>query len=198
MIYTPEQIPAILSQFKADDVIVYPTDTVYGIGASFSSAKGVDKIFEIKQRPLEKSLIILCANEQQLVDIVGPLSPIVKKYVEAFLPGGLTLILKPQISIINEITRGKESIGVRIPNHPVALALLEQLGPLATTSANVSGEDSPTEVDIKNPVMVNADFTIDGGETLEKIPSTILDCTQDPPKILREGSITQSMLDSIG
>ena len=88
---------------------------MYGIGASIFSPKALDKIFEIKNRPTDKSLIVLCADEMQLEEIVGPLSVDVKKIIDAFLPGGLTLILNCYMSLPEEITRGKQTIGVRIP-----------------------------------------------------------------------------------
>ena len=90
----------------------------------------------------------------------------------------------------NEITRGKQTIGVRIPDHPLALKLLSELGPLATTSANVSGEVSPTRVDVDNPVIHRVGYVFDDGETKAQIPSTILDCTTSEFKILREGAIS--------
>ena len=196
MIYSVNELHSVITDFKDDDVIVFPTDTVYGIGAKFQSSEGVSKIFEIKNRPSEKSLIILCANMAQLEGIVGTLTDEIKKLVDAFLPGGLTLILKPNIDIIDEITRKKQTIGVRIPNHEVALSILEQLGPLATTSANISGEASPTIVDNSNLVVQRSKFVIDGGQTLEKVPSTILDCTQTPPRIIREGKISVQMIEN--
>lgn len=190
MIYQSDQLSEALADINQDDVLVFPTDTVYGIGASVHSPKALDKIFEIKNRPTEKSLIVLCANQTQLESIVGPVSSEIKKLINEFLPGGLTLILNCYMPLPDEITRGKQTIGVRIPNHEVALKLLKELGPLATTSANISGEPSPTKIDDNNPVIHRVDYVFDGGETKEQIPSTILDCTKDEFTILRQGSIT--------
>ena len=190
MIYQPDQLSEVLQAITQEDVIVFPTDTVYGIGASIFSPKALDKIFEIKNRPTDKSLIVLCADELQLEEIVGPLSVDVKKIIDAFLPGGLTLILKCYMSLPEEITRGKQTIGVRIPDHPLALELLKEFGPLATTSANISGEPSPTKIDMLNPVIQRVNYVFDDGETKQQIPSTILDCTKDEFVILREGAIT--------
>ena len=190
MIYQPDQLSEVLQAITQEDVIVFPTDTVYGIGASIFSPKALDKIFEIKNRPTDKSLIVLCADELQLEEIVGPLSVDVKKIIDAFLPGGLTLILKCYMSLPEEITRGKQTIGVRIPDHPLALELLKEFGPLATTSANISGEPSPTKIDRLNPVIQRVNYVFDDGETKQQIPSTILDCTKDEFVILREGAIT--------
>lgn len=192
MIFKKEQLSEVIEQFNKDDVIIFPTDTVYGIGANIHSSKGLNKIFEIKKRPTDKSLIILCANIIQLEEIVGPLNKQVKVLVDTFLPGGLTLILKSNLELANEITRGKSTIGVRIPNHPVALELLEKIGPLATTSANISGEPSATIIEASNPVISSVKFVIDDGPTKDKIPSTILDCTKEEPIILREGGILEA------
>ena len=190
MIYKRNQLNEVLKTLTQEDVIIFPTDTVYGIGASIFSPKALDKIFEIKNRPTDKSLIVLCADELQLEEIVGPLSVDVKKIIDAFLPGGLTLILKCYMSLPEEITRGKQTIGVRIPDHPLALELLKEFGPLATTSANISGEPSPTKIDMLNPVIQRVNYVFDDGETKQQIPSTILDCTKDEFVILREGAIT--------
>lgn len=190
MIYKRNQLNEVLQTITQEDVIIFPTDTVYGIGASIFSPKALDKIFEIKNRPTDKSLIVLCADELQLEEIVGPLSVDVKKIIDAFLPGGLTLILKCYMSLPEEITRGKQTIGVRIPDHPLALELLKEFGPLATTSANISGEPSPTKIDRLNPVIQRVNYVFDDGETKQQIPSTILDCTKDEFVILREGAIT--------
>ena len=189
MIYQRNQLNEVLQMITQEDVIVFPTDTVYGIGASIFSPKALDKIFEIKNRPTDKSLIVLCANKVQLEEIVGPLSVDVNKIIDAFLPGGLTLILNCYMPLPEEITRGKQTIGVRIPNHPLALELLKEIGPLATTSANISGEPSPTKIDMLNPVIQRVNYVFDDGETKEQIPSTILDCTKDEFVILREGAI---------
>lgn len=189
MIYQSHQVSEVLAEINQDDVLVFPTDTVYGIGASIHSPKALDRIFEIKNRPTEKSLIVLCADETQLEEIVGPLSPQVKKLIDAFLPGGLTLILNCYKPLPEEITRGKQTIGVRIPDHEVALKLLKELGPLATTSANLSGEPSPTKVENDNPVIRRVDYVFDDGETEGQVPSTILDCTNAEFVILRQGAI---------
>ncbi len=190
MIYQGDQLSQALAHINQDDVLVFPTDTVYGIGASIHSPKALDKIFEIKNRPTEKSLLVLCADQTQLESIVGPLSSKIKKLINAFLPGGLTLILNCYTPLPEEITRGKQTIGVRIPDHEMALKLLKELGPLATTSANISGEPSPTKIDVDNPVIHRVDYVFDGGETKEQMPSTILDCTKDEFTILRQGAIT--------
>ncbi|MGL4372826.1 MAG: L-threonylcarbamoyladenylate synthase, partial [Turicibacter sp.] len=147
MIYKMEEIHEVLPSIHVDDVIVFPTDTVYGIGASIHSDCAIHKIFEIKNRPSEKSLIVLCANISQIEEIVGPLPEAVAALVHHLMPGGLTLILETNIKMSDEITRGKKTIGVRIPDHSIALTLIEKMGPLATTSANVSGEASPTVID---------------------------------------------------
>ncbi len=190
MIYQSHQVSEVLAEINQEDVLVFPTDTVYGIGASIHSPKALDRIFEIKNRPTEKSLIVLCADETQLEEIVGPLSLEIKTLIDTFLPGGLTLILNCYKALPEEITRGKQTIGVRIPNHELALTLLKELGPLATTSANLSGKPSPTKIEHDNPVIHRVDYVFDDGETVAQVPSTILDCTNEEFVILREGAIT--------
>lgn len=197
MIYHYHQFNEALAKVTKNDVLVFPTDTVYGIGASIYSPKAIDKIFKIKRRPVDKSLIVLCADKGQLEEIIGPLSDKIERLVDHFLPGALTLVLNCYKPLCEEITRGKQTIGVRIPNHPVAIELLNQLGPLATTSANLSGEPSPIKIEKSNPIINEVPYVFDAGETEGGVPSTILDCTNDRFYVLREGALSKREIDAV-
>ena len=189
MIYHYHQFNEALAKVTKNDVLVFPTDTVYGIGASIYSPKAIDKIFKIKRRPVDKSLIVLCADKGQLEEIIGPLSDKIERLVDHFLPGALTLVLNCYKPLCEEITRGKQTIGVRIPNHPVAIELLNQLGPLATTSATLSEKSYP--------IINEVPYVFDAGETEGGVPSTILDCTNDRFYVLREGAISKREIDAV-
>ena len=174
-------------KIKSGDVIIFPTDTVYGMGALVNDIKGQEIIYELKNRPSSKRLSILCASLEDIkkiaiVDIDA------ERVIKKFMPGGLTLILKTKPEIISDSIH--ETIGVRIPNHELALRLLEENGPMATTSVNKSG--FPPMNDYWKIVKEFGDkvfYVFPNVEVPSKKASTIIDMTVSPYKVLREGEI---------
>ena len=130
---------------RSGEIVAFPTDTVYGLGADAQNETAIDKIYTAKERPPEKSLIILIHNKAQLHTLTDTVSDTARKLMNAFWPGPLTLIFPVRANTISEaVTRGRDTIGVRMPNHPVALQLLQLADiPLAAPSANISGNPSP-------------------------------------------------------
>lgn len=177
------------------DVIIFPTDTVYGIGASAFDKKGQDLIYEIKERPLSKRLSILCAS---LADIekIAYVSSDAKKLIEAFMPGGLTLILKTREEAISDSIH--ENVGVRIPNHPLALAILRENGPMATSSVNKSGMPPLNDYDdIVFHFAAQVKKIYPNNETPSRLASTVINLTKSPYEIIREGSITLDDIEKV-
>lgn len=169
-------------------VIIYPTDTVYGIGASVNDKEGIKRIYEIKHRPLNKPLAVLCANVGQIEEIAY-LNNDARKLIAAFMPGALTVIVKSKENIVESM--GLQTIGVRIPNYKLAIEILERNGPMATTSVNESGEPSLNNYDeIKEDYDDLVDLIVPpSGEKTSSLASTVVDIT-GPVKVLREGAIT--------
>ena len=168
-------------------VIIFPTDTVYGIGTQIFDIEGIKRIYEIKKRPLDKPLACLCANIQQIEDI-AVLNDIARKLINVFLPGALTLILEAKEEVKNQI--GYKTIGVRIPNSKIALNILEENGPMLTTSVNDSGEKPLNHYDeIYDKYNGIVDKIYDNDAKILEIPSTVLLINGDELKVLREGSI---------
>lgn len=170
-------------------VIIFPTDTVYGIGASIYDSLGQSRIYEIKHRPLNKPLAVLCANKEQITNIAYVTDEAIK-LIDAFLPGPLTLILRSKPEV--KKATGLDTIGVRIPKYSVALEILEKYGPMSTTSVNESGEKSLNDYEeIKTSYghLVD-DLYAPSDEPTSSKPSTVVDVTSDTPKVLREGAIT--------
>jgi L-threonylcarbamoyladenylate synthase len=164
---------------KKGGVIVFPTDTVYGLAASIKFPKAVKKIYRLKKRRFNKPFIHLIARQKDMESIVYP-SPFVKYFMRQFWPGPLTLILKT--------IKGK-TVGYRIPKHRVALSILKKTGPLAATSANLSGKKSVVSVEeMERTLINNVDLVIDSGPCPLGVESTVLDVTSLPFRILRKGA----------
>ncbi|HAW50570.1 TPA: threonylcarbamoyl-AMP synthase [bacterium] len=175
---------------KDGKVIAFPTETVYGIGVDGCSKKAYFRIYEIKKREKEKRIPFLIGDISYLPIIAKDIGERAYKLAEKFWPGPLTIILYSK----DEFKWVGEKIGVRIPNHPITLSLLNEFkGPIATTSANISGERDATTIEDILPIS-GIELIIDGGKTQIGIPSTIVDVTLTPPKILREGAIYEEVL----
>ena len=170
-------------------VIIFPTDTVYGIGSSVFDKEGISRIYEIKNRPLDKPLAVLCANLSQIEEIAY-VTDEAKKLITKFMPGALTLILKSKENIIK--TMGIQTVGVRIPAYDVALEILKKIGPMATTSVNESGMPSINDY---NEIINSYGKLVDeiykpSSEKTSSLPSTVIDLTSDKLNVIRQGAIT--------
>lgn len=189
-----------VEKLQNGEVVAFPTETVYGLGAIATDAEAVDKIFKAKGRPADNPLIVHVDSKETALEYVTNVTDKAIKCMDAFWPGALTLILdtKPE-TFASNVTAGLETVGIRVPNHPVALELLKQLKmPVAAPSANTSGKPSPTmaehvfhDMDGKIPMI------LDGGATEIGIESTVLDMTCEPPCILRPGQVTKEQLEEV-
>lgn len=170
-------------------ILIFPTDTVYGIGCSVFDKEGMEKIYEIKHRPKDKPLACLCANLKQ-IDEIAYLNDTARKIINVFMPGALTLILKAKENV-KEIT-GFDTIGIRIPNSKIALKILIENGAMLTTSVNESGKMSLNDY---NQIVDEYGKLVDkvykpNGEKSSNKASTVLSIINGEIKILREGEIT--------
>lgn len=168
-------------------VIIFPTDTVYGIGCKIFDKDSIDRIYKIKKRDYSKPLACLCANIEQIKEIAY-VNDKAKYLIDKYLPGGLTIILKSKEIVKNTI--GYETIGVRIPNHKVALTILNENGPMLTTSVNDSGFVPLNEYDeivLKYKDLVDKIYKTDTKSS--NISSTVIMCVDDDVKVLRKGEI---------
>ncbi|CCV64824.1 predicted translation factor, Sua5/YciO/YrdC/YwlC domain protein [Alteracholeplasma palmae J233] len=179
---------------KKGDVIIFPTDTVYGIGARLLDHKAIKKIYKIKGRDFDKPIAVLCANIEQISEFAYVTDDI-KKLAEAFWPGALTLILKTKYSYESETF--EKTIGVRIPNHPLALELIRKNGPLKTTSVNKSGEAPLNDYEeIKAVYNKEVSAIYPNNEKILELASTVIDLTNGL-EVIREGIITKKMIEDI-
>jgi L-threonylcarbamoyladenylate synthase len=187
-----------ISALKSGDIIVYPTDTLYGLGADVFNDNAVKKVFEVKNRPfnLPISVAVSCVNDLEKIAIVDDKA---KKIIDAFLPGRLTLILEKKKTISKIVSGGLDNIAIRIPDNVVALELLSNYGPLTCTSANIHGKDTPTVISDIRMQFKELDISvyINHGKLKGK-PSTIVDLTGKKPSLVRQGAIEfEVILDAI-
>ncbi|QTN01614.1 threonylcarbamoyl-AMP synthase [Sediminibacillus dalangtanensis] len=191
-----EEASALLDK---NQVVAFPTETVYGLGANAKEADAVDKIFRAKGRPSDNPLIVHIADRNQVDDYVAEVPEVAEKLLSSFTPGPLTLILKSNGTIAENVTAGLPSIGVRIPDHPVAQALLRACRlPLAAPSANKSGRPSPTTAEhVYDDLQGKIAGLLDGGSTGVGVESTVVDCTGEMPIILRPGGVTREQLEEV-
>ena len=176
-------------------VVAFPTETVYGLGADALNPMAVARIFEIKERPSFDPLIVHIADLEQLPVLSPSDDPRIRLLAEAFWPGPLTLVLPKTEAVPDIVTSGLSTVGVRMPDHPIALALIRESGcPLAAPSANKFGYVSPTEAWHVAKHLPEADYILDGGKTRVGIESTIIALLPDGFQLLRPGGITREDL----
>lgn len=185
----PQAIKQAVSLVNSGGMIAFPTDTVYGIGVSAFQAQAIERIFQVKERSSLKAIPILIADIETAKQITPPFAPIVKSLAERFWPGPLTLIV-PLLPSLPENLSPIPTIGIRVPDLQFTRALLRETGPLAATSANVSGEPSAlTAEEVDSQLGGKLELILDGGRSPGEMASTVLDCTGDRPQIVREGPL---------
>lgn len=187
-----------LALLKAGDVVVFPTDTIYGIGASITHEAALQKIFTIKARPENKAIVVFVPDFEALEDICEGLSDERITVLRHFWPGQLTVIFNKKDTIPDWVTAGKATVAVRIPDSPLCMSLARQLGhPMAVTSANISSMPTPsTATEVAEQLSQALPLVLDGGPSPEQKPSTIIDFAQQPPRLLREGVLSFEHLKS--
>ncbi|NFP92912.1 L-threonylcarbamoyladenylate synthase [Clostridium sporogenes] len=180
-------------------LVVFPTETVYGLGANALDKDAVKKIFEAKGRPQDNPLIVHISKVKDIEKLVEEIPPIAQKLMDKFWPGPMTIILKKKDIIPNETSASLDSIGIRMPSNKIAMELISMAGvPIAAPSANLSGKPSPTDLETCIEDLDGRVNMILGGDNSEVgVESTVIDCTINPPCILRPGGITLEMLKEV-
>ena len=180
---------------KDGGVVAFPTDTVYGVGVDPFQPEAVRQLYRIKGRPIDKPIPILVGSVDDVERVAQNLPLIFSQLAEQFWPGGLTLIVEAK-SLPLEVTAGGDTVGVRMPDHPLALALLQGFGgAIATTSANKSDEPPATSAaEVRSELGELVNIILDGGQTATQIASTVLDLSVSPPQIRRHGGISMDQL----
>ena len=185
----PQAIPLTLKALANDDLIVFPTDTLYGLAGRINELS-IRKIYQAKERPEEKSIPVLFATVEQLDQLTDELNPKVLALIKAFLPGPLTIVL-PKKAGLPPALSNNSGVALRMPDHPFALELLARSGPLAVTSANISGHENPTTTqEVYAQLNGRVSLILDSGSHPGGLASTIINCQQGEPQLLRQGPLS--------
>lgn len=187
-------LPRALAVLEAGGLVAFPTDTVYGLGCPVFNGAAAERLYRVKERPADKAIAVLLGVVDDLVRVAMDVTPPAARLAARFWPGPLTLVVPKHPDIPPAVSSG-ETVGVRIPDHDLARRLLRLAGPLAVTSANLSGQASPSTADeVLEQLEGRVDLVIDGGRTPGGVPSTVVDCVALPVRLLREGPITRAQL----
>ncbi len=187
-----QQVERGISVLRQGGLVAFPTDTVYGLGAGANIIQAVARIYQVKQRPRDMALPLLLADIAQISEVAEPVPSVARLLARNFLPGALTLVFHKRKSVPDIVTAGGMTVAIRIPAHPVPVALARGLGmPIVGTSANPSGKPSALTADeVRGQFGDKVDLVIDGGRCLGGRESTIVDVTGEVPVVLREGAIS--------
>ena len=195
--YEELKIPAKI--IKEGGIVIFPTETVYGIGTNGLDKEAIKKLYEVKQRPLNKPISLLVSNIEMVNQVAKNISKLEYKIMQNFFPGPLTIILEKKDIVPDILTANTNTVGIRMPSGEIARKLIEYAGiPIATPSANISGKPSGTNIkDIQKDFEGKVDYFIDNGESKLGIPSTIVRVINNEVHILRHGSISKEEINNI-
>lgn len=194
-----EGLQQAVEVLQGGGLVAFPTDTVYGVGVSIFRPEGIKRLYAVKGRPLDKPLPVLVPNLEKVQQIVEEIPESALTLIQTYWPGPLTLVFLARPVVPEEVRAGRPTVGVRMPDHPVALALLHLLSePLATPSANPSGQkEATTAEEVLQTLGKELDLILDAGPSGGLPPSTVLDVSSFPPKILRKGPVLKAELERI-
>lgn len=184
---------------KNGGIVIFPTETVYGIGTNALNEDAVKRLYEIKQRPLNKPISLLVNSIDMIEQIAKDITDLEYALIREFFPGPLTLILKKKDIVPDIVTANSDTVGVRMPKNEIALKLIEYAGiPIATPSANISGKPSGTNMkNIIKDFNGKVDYLIDSGTSQIGLASTIVQVIDNVPHILRQGSISEKQINDL-
>jgi L-threonylcarbamoyladenylate synthase len=191
-----EDVSRAVAALRAGGLVAFPTETVYGLGADATQAAAVRRLYAVKGRPAGHPVIVHLGAVEQLGDWAVEIPPVARALAAACWPGPLTLVLRRSPRVVDEVTGGLDTVGLRVPGHPLALELLQAFGGgLAAPSANRFGRVSATTAgDVRQELGSEVDVVLDGGPCAVGVESTIVDCTTDEPRVLRVGAVTGERL----
>jgi L-threonylcarbamoyladenylate synthase len=190
---------AAIEVLRHGGVVALPTDTVYGICVALATPGGVERLFQVKRRRPDKGIMLLLASADQ-AGAIGVMTASAVALAEGCWPGGLTIVVpqRTDVTLPAELTGGRPTVGLRVPDHEAPRALARAVGPLPTTSANVSGlAEARAVAEILGQLGDSIDLILDGGPAHDGPPSTVVDCTGPQPRVLREGALTRAQVAAI-
>jgi L-threonylcarbamoyladenylate synthase len=191
-----KDLDEVIAALKAGDMVIYPTDTLYGLGADPFNENSVKKVYMVKNRPFDIPLSIAVSNEK-MMESVAVLNDNARKLIRKFLPGPLTVMLTKKPSLPDILTSGSNQIGIRIPDHPFALRLIDKFGPIISTSANLHSHADPVDVSMPQKDLKGlVNLCVDCGKTKYAEPSTIVDVSDGAVEMIRKGVISQEEIEN--
>jgi len=195
-----EPLATAAGVLRAGGLVAFPTETFYGLGAAALDARAVARVFAAKGRPADKPLLVLVDSVAMAQTVVADLPPRARRLIARYWPGPLTLVLRARPAVPSALTAGTGTVGVRVPGHPVARALVAAAGgPITAPSANPHGGPSPrTAAEVLDGLGDRVDLVLDGGPTPGGPASTLLDLTGDRPRVLRPGAVALTAADLAG
>lgn len=196
---TEENIKLCAHALENGELVSFPTETVYALGALATDAEAVKRVFEVKGRPLDRALIVAVSDKSEISSVVKRIPEKAQTLIDRFMPGALTLLFDRAPCIPDIVTSGGESVAVRIPDNEIALKLIRLAGgPVVVPSANTSEKPSPTLAEhVKSDLDGKIEYILDGGPSEIGIESTIIDARAEPPVILRVGGVTKEQIESV-
>lgn len=194
-----DRLERAVEVLRAGGLVAFPTETVYGLGADASNEVAVRRVFAVKGRPADHPLIVHLGDAARLDEWADHVPATARTLAGALWPGPLTLLVARSERVTDAVTGGRPTVGLRVPDHPLALALLRAFGGgVAAPSANRFGQVSPTTADhVRADLGDDVDVVLDGGPCPVGVESTIVDCTVDPPMVLRHGGVPAERLDAL-
>ena len=196
--FSPSDLAPAIQAFSSGSIVIFPTETVYGIGAALNAASAFGRLNQLKGRPENQPLLMHCTGLDQVRNLVAEMSLTARRLADSFWPGPLALVLPATPGTPTSITGGTGTIGIRVPAHPLFRAMAGALGqPIVGTSANLHGSPPPhTFSDVPAEIKAVADLTIDAGPAGTR-PSTVIDLTVSPPRLLRAGAISAERIEQV-
>jgi L-threonylcarbamoyladenylate synthase len=193
----PEIVQAAAQVLQSGGLVAYPTETVYGLAASAFVVDTIARVFDAKQRPFGQALPVQVADKRDIGTLARDVPRHAQRLVDEFFPGPLTLVFFRLPTVSLTVTGGQNTIGIRMPDHPVPLSVIRAFGaPVVCPSANLTGRRSPmSAADVLEDLDGVIDLVLDGGPTHDRVASTVLDVTTRPARLLREGKITRAELE---
>ena len=191
-----KKLKEVASIIREGGIVIFPTETVYGIGVNGLNETAIKKLYEVKQRPINKPISLLVNSIEMIEEIAKDITEIEYDLIKRFFPGPLTIVLKKREIVLDIVTAGFNTVGIRMPENEIALKLIEYAGvPIATPSANISGRPSGTNLkEIMKDFNNKVDYFIDGGISKIGVASTIVQVVNDNPYILRKGKISEEQI----
>ena len=193
-----DSVRITIEALRQGEIIIYPTETVYGLGVDCENEQAVRNLYRVKKRKETKPFLLIAADREMVRNYVNEVSDFGHRLMDKFWPGPLTIVFKAGTNVSQLVRGGTTEIGIRVPDNMLCRSIVKELGrPITSTSANLSGEKECSTIEqIPMAVRSAAAIILDGGKTRGIVPSTVISITADPPEILRDGAVSRDLIEN--